>query len=130
MSAQRAQAQAALTIALPVDGLTVIAPLPETLTQRNVEAVTGLSPADYLRAVKDPAFPLPVRRVGRLRVVDRVAFVAWLRSEERRAPQPIAPAAAPTPVPANDAPDLVGEVLADEGLQRAPTSPKPARKPR
>jgi len=32
----------------------------------------------YLEAVRDPGFPLAVTRLGKLRIVNRAAFVAWL----------------------------------------------------
>ncbi len=65
-------------LAIPEHAVRVIASPPETLTQRNVEAVTGLSPRTFLELIRSSEFPLRVRHIGKLRVVNREAFVQWL----------------------------------------------------
>lgn len=97
------------TITIPVPdlaGITWTAPLPETLTQNNVEAITGVPPPVYLKHTRSPAFPLKVGKVGKLRVVDRAAFVAWLMEQNDAIQR----------APANDAVDAVDELAAAAGL--------------
>lgn len=53
---------------------------PEMLSQKNVEAVTGIPARVYLEEVRAPHFPLPVVKLGKLRLVNRAAFVAYLES--------------------------------------------------
>ena len=65
---------------IPTEALTVVASPPETLSQRNIEAVTGIPPRVYLEEVRSPGFPLPVVRLGKLRIVDRSAFLDYLRT--------------------------------------------------
>jgi hypothetical protein len=66
------------TLAIPSDAIRVIAAPPDTISQRNVEANTGVPPRAYLEAVRDSSFPLSVTRLGKLRIVNRVAFITWL----------------------------------------------------
>lgn len=61
--------------------LTIVAAPPDTLSQRNVFDVTGIPPRAYLKALREPGFGVPVARIGKLRVVDRAVFVAWLRAQ-------------------------------------------------
>jgi hypothetical protein len=70
------------TLAIPEHAVRVIASPPETLTQRNVEAVTGLPARTFLALIRSPGFPLRVRHIGKLRVVNRAAFVQWLEEGE------------------------------------------------
>lgn len=70
------------TLAIPSDAIRVIAAPPDTLTQRNVEAVTGLPPRVYLEVIRTPTFPLRVAKLGKLRIVNRVAFVEWLERQD------------------------------------------------
>lgn len=70
------------TLAIPETAIRVIAAPPDTLTQRNVEAVTGLSPRVYLEAIRTPTFPLRVTKLGKLRIVNRASFVEWLEQRE------------------------------------------------
>jgi hypothetical protein len=106
------------TLEIPPEALTIIAPLPELLSQRNVEAVTGIPARVYLEEVRTPGFPLPVMRLGKLRLVKRVAFVAYLESLTAR---PV-----PTPHRGDDgAADDVATVLAEVGCE--PLAPGPAR---
>jgi hypothetical protein len=74
------QENATVTLSIPTDTITVVAPLPELLSQRNVEATTGVTPATFLGLLRAPGFPLSVTRLGKTRLVDRAAFVSWLRS--------------------------------------------------
>ena len=70
------------TLAIPENAVRMIAALPETITQRNVEAVTGLPVRTFLELIRSPGFPLRVHHIGKLRVVNRVAFVQWLEAGE------------------------------------------------
>ncbi len=101
-------------LAIPRELLTIVAPPPDTLSQRNVEAATGVPARKYLEMLLSPAFPLPVTREGHLRIVERRAFVAWLlaRGESPR-------------TSANDsaaAPPVEGEaaLIAAMGLEPSP----------
>ncbi|WP_234023825.1 hypothetical protein [Sorangium cellulosum] len=75
---QPATATATATLAIPLDGLTITAAPPETLSQKNVEAVTGIPARVFLDTIRAPGFPLPVTKLGKLRLVSREAFVAYL----------------------------------------------------
>jgi hypothetical protein len=71
---------ATATLAIPLDGLTITAPQLEMLSQKNVESVTGIPARVFLDAIRVPGFPLPVTRLGKLRLVNREAFVAYLQT--------------------------------------------------
>ena len=75
-----ATATATATLAIPLDGLTITAPQPEMLSQKNVESVTGIPARVFLDTIRAPGFPLPVTKLGKLRLVQREAFVAYLRA--------------------------------------------------
>ncbi len=62
-----------IPIEIPRAALTVRASPPEMLSQVNVLSVCGIPPKQYLRMVRSA--PVPVVRIGRLRLVDRVGFV-------------------------------------------------------
>ena len=66
------------TLAIPSDAIRVIAAPPDTISQKNVESATGVSARVYLESIRDPNFRIPVTRLGKLRIVNRVAFIAWL----------------------------------------------------
>lgn len=66
------------TLAIPSDAIRVIAAPPDTISQKNVEAATGVPARVYLEAIRDPEFTLSVTRLGKLRIVNRAAFVEWL----------------------------------------------------
>jgi len=70
------------TLAIPEHAVRMISALPETITQRNIEAVTGLPARTFLELIRAPGFPLRVRHIGKLRVVNRAAFVQWLEEGE------------------------------------------------
>ncbi|MDC3958915.1 hypothetical protein [Polyangium jinanense] len=118
------------TLSIPRGVLQLVAPPPETLSQCNVEAVTGIPRRVFLEAIRAPDFPVPVARLGKLRIVNRVAFVAWLEENARKqSATPSSPSAtndaAPTDdtAPAEHADDILGAV----GLQPRPASPSRAR---
>ncbi|XXY47163.1 hypothetical protein WME91_44885 [Sorangium sp. So ce269] len=71
---------ATATLAIPLDGLTITAPQPEMLSQKNVEAVTGIPARIFLDTIRAPGFPLPVAKLGKLRLVQREAFVSHLQA--------------------------------------------------
>ena len=78
---QTEPATVALTIAVPRSALTVAAAPPELVSQKTSEAVLGIPRRAFLDSL--PAFRAQggeVATLGKLRLVDRVAFVAWLRS--------------------------------------------------
>ncbi|WP_437936881.1 hypothetical protein [Sorangium sp. So ce341] len=71
---------ATATLAIPLEGLTLTAPQPEMLSQKNVESVTGIPARVFLDTIRGPGFPLPVTKLGKLRLVQREAFVAYLQA--------------------------------------------------
>ncbi|AGP39441.1 hypothetical protein [Sorangium cellulosum] len=71
---------ATATLAIPLDGLTITAPQPEMLSQKNVESVTGIPARVFLDTIRAPGFPLPVTKLGKLRLVQREVFVAYLQA--------------------------------------------------
>jgi hypothetical protein len=73
-----ASAEACVMLAIPNEAIRVTAAPPDTISQRNVEAATGVPSRAYLEAVRDPGFPLSVTRLGKLRIVNRAAFITWL----------------------------------------------------
>ena len=80
----------AVSIVVPRSALTVVAAPPELLSQRNVEAVCGIAPRGFLDAL--PAFRRAggsVTKFGKLRLVNRLAFVAWLAG--RSVPRVVVP---------------------------------------
>ncbi|WP_437851483.1 hypothetical protein [Sorangium sp. So ce363] len=108
-------ATATATLAIPLDGLTITAPPPETLSQKNVESVTGIPARVFLDTIRAPGFPLPVMKLGKLRLVQRAAFVTYL--------QALAGDPAPRRAAAEDERTGVAAVLAAVGLE-------PVRQPR
>ncbi|WP_437619655.1 hypothetical protein [Sorangium sp. So ce1151] len=85
------------------------------LSQKNVESVTGIPARVFLHTIRAPGFPLPVTKLGKLRLVRREVFVAYL--------QALASDRAPRRAPAEDERIGVTAVLAAAGLE-------PVRQPR
>ena len=113
----KAPPQIMVSIPMPdLGAITLTAPLPETITQRNVESITGVPATIYLKMVREPGFPLIVARKRQLRIVDRVAFVAWLLSQNDETQR----------VPANDIVDPVDELATASGL--VPSTPRTRRR--
>ncbi|XXZ55353.1 hypothetical protein WME74_37455 [Sorangium sp. So ce341] len=108
-------ATATATLAIPLDGLTIWAPQPEMLSQKNVESVTGIPARVFLDTIRAPGFPVPVAKLGKLRLVRREAFVAYL--------QALGSDRAPRRAPAEHERTGVAAVLAAAGLE-------PVRQPR
>lgn len=106
----RGPARVITTIELPAEALTVIAAPPDLISQRNVEAVTGIPARVYLDELRAPGFPVAVIKVGKLRLVEREAFLSYLRTRACRPPRS----------PGEAAPDGVAAVLAEIGLEPAP----------
>ena len=106
------------TIGIPSDAIRVIAAPPDTLTQRNVEAVTGLPPRVYLEVIRTPTFPLRVAKLGKLRIVNRAAFVEWLERQdvESVSNEPIEIH--------NQSPNPVADILDLVGFERTRELPK------
>ena len=109
------------TLVIPEKAVRIIAAPPDTLTQRNVEAATGIPPRVYLDLIRSPGFPVRVTKVGKLRVVSRLAFLAWLEQEG------LGMEAMPPSVPMNDnrtgpeaPPSSIGRVLDKIGMERRP----------
>lgn len=71
---------ATITLSIPTDAITVAAPLPELLSQHNVLAIAGVPPRAFLDLLRRSGFPLAVTKLGKTRLVDRAAFVSWLKS--------------------------------------------------
>lgn len=99
------------TIELPHD-LVIVAPLPELVSQHNVAAVLGIPANTFLDMVRR-ATDLEVMKLGKLRLVDRAAFVAWLKGEASR-----------TMRPANDSggTDAEEDLIKELGLAHVPVS--------
>jgi hypothetical protein len=115
------------TLAIPEYAVRVIASPPETLTQRNVEAVTGLPARTFLELIRSPAFPLGVRHIGKLRVVNRAAFVQWLEAGEPK--KDLAEVfAAEANECVDEQPDRANELLASVGLRECSPRRRPRRK--
>jgi len=120
----RTPATMTVTVALDPEGLTVTAAPPETLSQLNVEHVTGVPVRAFLEAIRAPGFPLDVAKLGKLRIVHRAEFVRWLLAQTAKDLH------APDHGPANDAAPAdptVDEVLAELGLERVAAPAKRAR---
>ncbi|XXY47162.1 hypothetical protein WME91_44880 [Sorangium sp. So ce269] len=110
---QPATATATATLAIPLDGLTITAPQPEMLSQKNVEAVTGIPARVFLDTIRAPGFPLLITKLGKLRLVPREAFVAYLRALASE------PASRRTTAGADER-TRVAAVLAAAGLEPVP----------
>lgn len=94
---------------------------PELLTQQNVETIAGLPASTYLELLRAAHCPLRVTRLGKLRVVERAPFIAWIRSLSVPRTQ-ASHVKLSADVPSEDA--EVAAVLASAGmvLDRAPRS--------
>jgi hypothetical protein len=116
-----------VALRIPRSAFTMHAPPPELLSQKNVLAVCGLPPRRYLETLR--IAPLPVTRVGRLRLVDRASFVEWIKS---RAEATVGRGASAKPVLAEVAGNVTAspvEVLARKlGAQVSPELAEAAAK--
>lgn len=83
--------QILVTVPIPRAALTVVASPPVLLSQRNVEQVTGIPAESYLRMLRSADFSLTILAEGKLRLVDREAFVAWLAKHRRVGARAIVP---------------------------------------
>lgn len=111
----KAGASFTTTIEIPPEALTIFQAPPETISQKTVLEVTGIPPRVYLTEIRRPGFPLPVMRLGKLRLVERAAFLAWLRTQTSvRDGDAAANDAEPTADPEAD----TDAVLAELGLER------------
>jgi len=118
------------TLAIPEHAVRVISAPPETITQRNVEAVTGLPARTFLELIRSPGFPLRVRHIGKLRVVNRAAFVQWLEEGEST-PDPVEALvrqANDEPTSENEQHGRTNELLASVGLRERAPRRRPRRK--
>jgi len=84
--------QILVTVPIPRAAITVIAPPPVLLSQRNVEQVTGIPAENYLRMLRSADFNLTILADGKLRLVEREAFVAWLGRHRRAGARAVEPA--------------------------------------
>jgi hypothetical protein len=75
-----------VTVPIPRDVLTLVAPPPDTLSQKNVLAATGIPPRTFLELLRAPDFEIPITSIGKLRIVDRVRFVTWLTARANAPP--------------------------------------------
>lgn len=99
-SGERATRGLTTVLEIPWEALTITAPPPDMISQRNVEAMTGIPARVYLEAIRSPGFPLPVARLGKLRLVERAAFLEYLRGLAAGSAGSGATAAPPPPIPA------------------------------
>jgi hypothetical protein len=116
------------TLAIPSDAIRVIAAPPDTISQKNVEAATGVPARVYLEAIRDPEFPLSVTRLGKLRIVNRAAFVEWLERGAfgRQTMEPFN--GADIEMHQTDGRNGATNVLARIGLRERQTNRRPRRK--
>lgn len=87
---------------------------PDMISQRNVLAAEGIPPRLYLETLRRPDFDVPITPLGKLRLVERAPFVAWLKARALIKPAVPMPAA---PVP-DDAPpelDVIDRALIQAG---------------
>jgi len=70
-----------VTLTIPREALTVVAPPPVFVHQRNVAAVVGLPAAQYLALCRRGAWPVVAE--GKLRLARREEVVAYLTAQER-----------------------------------------------
>lgn len=115
MSDSRAESTTTImaTLAIPPNALRITAPPPDTISQRNVEAMTGIPPRVFLEVVRAPGFPLSVTRLGKLRIVNRIAFVDWVERGAGRVS--LAPEGTP---PSEVDGENAAEILGAVGLTR------------
>jgi len=113
------------SISLPSINVTVQACPPDMLSQRNIEAATGIPARTFLELARDPGFEVPVVRLGKLRLVNRAAFLKWLDAqalEANRLRSDVYPSPAPDEaMHENDGATVAAErVLAELGLRVLP----------
>jgi hypothetical protein len=108
--------QILVTVPIPREALTLVAPPPVLVSQKNVERVIGVPPESYLRMLRAPDFTPPIIADGKLRLVRREDFVAWLATH-RKAPARPAPAAHPGKT-SDGAADILREVGARPARRR------------
>lgn len=102
-----------VTISIPRSALTIVDAPPTHISQRTSEATLGIPRRSFLRvAAEFVASGGIAARVGKLLVVDRLAFVAWLEARGRRQ-------AEPPPRAANDADGDADDLAVELGLARA-----------
>ena len=123
------------TLHIPTEALTITASPPDMLSQRNVEAVTGIPARVYLQEIRTPGFPLPVVKLGKLRLVERAAFLSYLRSlangDVHGGPSPTLARCAEHEPDDEAADDGAVGVLSELGLAVKPSAKrKPQRKKR
>ena len=119
LSARGATASIMTTLVLPPEALTIFAAPPDLVSQANVDAVVGLPGRTYLELLRRPDCSVKITRLGKLRIVHRVEFLAWLRT-------------LPSAPPSNDPSEGSGaglEALAEEfDLKQSPTTRSRRRK--
>lgn len=71
-----------LELEVPRSALVTVAPPAELISQRTVERELGIDARRYLAIITEPGCTLDVIRVGKLRLVNRVAFIEYLRARE------------------------------------------------
>lgn len=111
------------TLLVPRDAIEVIGPPPDMLSQRNVEATVGIPSKAYLSLIRSDDFSVRVIKVGKLRLVNRLAFLAWLERDGvgREGIPPSRPSNDTRVVGEESAPSSnVGRLLDTVGLERVP----------
>jgi len=74
----------AVTLHVPADAFRRVEAPPDFVSQKTSLAVFGLPPRAFLADLRSPACPVKVTHVGKLRLVEREAFAAWLRARGER----------------------------------------------
>ena len=89
LEAEALRALAEQLDAIADGGLTI---QPSMVSQRNALQTLGMPARAFLELLRSPEFTVPITRLGKLRLVDRDAMVAWLKSKATtRAPEPPEP---------------------------------------
>lgn len=71
-----------LEVEVPRSALVTVAPPAEYVSQRTIERELGIDARRYLAIISEPGSTLDVIRVGKLRLVNRLAFIEYLRARE------------------------------------------------
>lgn len=101
-----------VSLRLSREDLTITAPAPALVHQNNVEAVIGIPRRQFLRDLRAPGFPLETITIGKLRLVDREAYLAHLRSKGQ-------PPTRHLDEPPKHAADDIDRLLASSNIVRA-----------
>jgi hypothetical protein len=72
---------ASVSVEIPLHQISVTQAAPAMLSQNTAPGYTGVPKRTFLEQTRDPSFPVPVSRVGKLRLVPTEEYVRWLRAQ-------------------------------------------------